>query len=132
MVFSGFMDRFPNVKIVSHHRGGGMIPFFFGRTMETYTPEKQPRLIGKTLPRSLYDYFSSFYYDTAVEGSAPAIKCCYDVFGKEDRILFATDAPYGPGEGRLETYPEVIRSLGLPERENEKIFSDNARKLLKL
>jgi predicted TIM-barrel fold metal-dependent hydrolase len=134
MVFSGFMDRFPKLKIVSHHLGGGMIPFFFGRTMETYMPEKQPRLIGKTLPRSLYDYFSSFYLDTAVGGSVEAIRCCYDVFGKADRMIFATDAPYGPkhGEGRLETYPKVIRSLGLSESEAEKILSGNARKLLKM
>lgn len=134
MVFSGFMDRFPNVKVVSHHLGGGMIPFFFGRSSETYAPEKQQRLIGKTLPRPLYDYFSSFYYDTAVGGSVPAIRCCYEVFGKADRMIFATDAPYGPkhGEGRLETYPEVIRSLGLPAEENEKILSGNARKLLKI
>ena len=134
MVFSGFMDRFPRLKIVSHHLGGGMIPFFFGRTMETYMPEKQQRLIGKTLPRSLYDYFSSFYFDTAVGGSVPAIRCCYEVFGKADRMIFATDAPYGPrhGEGRLETYPKVIKSLGLSESENEKIFSGNVKKLLNL
>jgi aminocarboxymuconate-semialdehyde decarboxylase len=134
MVFSGFMDRFPGIRIVSHHLGGGMIPFFFGRTMETYMPEKQQQLIGRTLPKPLYDYFSSFYFDTAVGGSVAALRCCYEVFGKANRMIFATDAPYGPrhGEARLDTYPAVIKALGLSDPEAEKILSGNARKLLKM
>lgn len=133
LVFSGIMERYPALKVVSHHLGGGMIPFFFGRTLETYEPSKQLRRLGKILPRPLFDYFSRFYYDTAVGGSAPAIRCTYEVFGA-DQIVFATDCPYGPrkGEERLETYPNIVKSLGLSEAENEKIFSSNARKLLNL
>ena len=133
LVFSGIMERYPNLKVVSHHLGGGMIPFFLGRTIETFDPANQPGFIGRVLPKPLFDYFSKFYYDTAVGGSAPAIRCAYEVFGA-DQLLFATDAPWGPGtgEGRLADYPKVIRSLGLSERENQKIFSDNTRELLKL
>lgn len=35
LVFSGIMERHPRLKIVSHHLGGGMIPFFMGRVLET-------------------------------------------------------------------------------------------------
>ena len=110
-----------------------MIPFFWGRILETYAPEKQQRLIGRVMPKPLFDYFSLFYYDTAVGGSAPAIRCAYDVFGA-DRLVFATDAPYGPkgGEGRLETYPGVVRSLGLSDADNEKIFAGNAKRIFNL
>ena len=31
LVFSGVFDRHPGLKIVTHHLGGGMIPFFDGR-----------------------------------------------------------------------------------------------------
>ena len=31
LVFDGIYDRHPNLKIVTHHLGGGMIPFFDGR-----------------------------------------------------------------------------------------------------
>ncbi|MFH1490677.1 MAG: amidohydrolase family protein, partial [Pseudomonadota bacterium] len=37
LVFSGTFERFPTLKIVSHHLGGG-IPFFWGRIEETYAP----------------------------------------------------------------------------------------------
>ena len=133
LVFSGIMERYPNLKVVSHHLGGGMIPFFMGRTIETYDSAGQPRFLGRVLPKPLFEYFSKFYYDTAVGGSAPAIRCAYEVFGA-DQLLFATDAPWGPGtgEGRLAEYPKIIRSLGLSEKENQKIFSENTRKLLRL
>lgn len=132
LVFSGIMERYPNLKILSHHLGG-MIPFFWGRLNETYAPELQEKAIGKVLPAPLIDYFSLFYYDTAVGGSALAVKCAYEVFGA-DRLVFATDAPLGPGTGemRLATYPDTIRSLGFTEAENRKIFEGNARSILKL
>jgi uncharacterized protein len=132
LVFSGILDRYSNLKIVVHHLGG-MIPFFWGRISETYEPSDQQRRIGKVMPKPLYDYFSRFYYDTAVGGSAAAIRCAYEVFGA-DQIIFATDCPNGPdkGEGRLASYPGVIKSLGLTEVENRKIFEGNARKILKI
>ena len=113
-----------------------MIPFYFGRTLETYEPENQKKMYGgkmNVLSKPLYDYFSLFYYDTAVGGSAPAIKCCYEVFGA-DRMVFASDAPWGPGSGefRLTEYPKVIQGMDLPEKDKKKIFEDNARRLLKI
>ncbi|MDP2643327.1 MAG: amidohydrolase family protein [Desulfobacterales bacterium] len=133
LVFSGIMERYPTLKVVSHHLGGGMIPFFMGRTNESYSPEEQQKCFGRVLPRPLEEYFSRFYYDTAVGGSAPAVRCAYEVFGA-DRIIFATDFPLGPGTGedRLAQYPEVIRSLGLSEAETRAIFSGNARRVIHL
>ena len=133
LVFSGVMERYPTLKVVSHHLGGGMTPFFWGRINETYIPEDQEKHLGRVLPKPLFDYYSRFYYDTAVGGSAAAVRCAYEVFGA-DQLVFATDAPNGPGTGevRLETYPDVIRSLGLSESENQKIFEGNARRILNL
>jgi len=133
LVFSGIMDKYPKLKVLSHHLGGGMIPFLWGRIMETYAPEKQQSMIGKTMPKPLFDYFSKFYYDTAVGGSAAAVKCAYDVFGA-NQIIFATDGPFGPdnGEGRMKTYPQVVKSLGLSQEEEDKIFSGNIKKILNM
>ena len=133
LVFSGIMERYPTLKIVSHHLGGGMIPFFWGRINETYESLEQQKRIGRVMPKPLFDYFSRFYFDTAVGGSTIAIRCAYEVFGA-DQLVFATDAPHGPGRGesRLANYPNVIRSLGLSEAENKKIFEGNARKILNL
>jgi aminocarboxymuconate-semialdehyde decarboxylase len=140
LVFSGVMDRYPTLKIVNHH-GGGMIPFFLGRINETYldridethVAENKRKPTDLVMAKPLSDYFSRFYVDTAIGGSIPAIRCAYEVFGA-DRLLFATDAPNGPdkGERRLADYPNVLRSAGLSDTANEKIFAGNARKLFKL
>ncbi|MFC2057073.1 amidohydrolase family protein [Chloroflexota bacterium] len=131
LVFSGIMERYPTLKVVSHHLGGG-IPFWMERTNgHAGVAQKEP--LSQVLSKPLFDYFSLFYYDTAVSGSGPAIRCAYEVFGA-DRLIFATDAPFGrnSGEVALATYPNIIRSLGLPESDNKKIFADNARRMLNL
>lgn len=132
LVFSGVMERYTNLKIVAHHLGG-MVPFFWGRILETYRPSSQQKLLGRVISTPLLECFSRFYYDTAVGGSAAAIKCAYEVFGA-DKLVFATDAPFGPDEGRsrLMNYPNVIRSLILSQNEIDKILSGNARKIFDL
>jgi aminocarboxymuconate-semialdehyde decarboxylase len=132
LVFSGIMEKYPALTIVGHHLGGG-IPFAWGRISETYVPDRQKKFLGRVLPKPVFDYFSKFYYDTVVGESAPSIRCAYEVFGP-DRIVFATDAPFGPGTGecRLANYPAVIRSLGFSDADNEKIFGGNIRRILNL
>lgn len=132
LVFSGTMEKYPGLKIVGHHLGGG-IPFAWGRIAETYTPERQKKFLGRVLPKPVLHYFSNFYYDTVVGDNAPAIRCAYEVFGP-DRIVFATDTPFGSGAGesRMADYPRVIRSLAFSDEENIKIFEGNIRQVLNL
>ncbi|MDP2727248.1 MAG: amidohydrolase family protein, partial [Dehalococcoidia bacterium] len=131
LAFSGIMEQYPSLKVVSHHLGGGMVPFLFGRIVETYPPEKQERALGRPLTIPLEELFGRFYYDTAVGGCGPAIKCCYEVFGA-DHMLLSTDSPHGPngGEGRLESYPRIVRECGIPPAAVDKINGGNAQKLL--
>ena len=70
---------------------------------------------------------------TPLWGGASLLKCAYEVFGA-DHLIFATDAPFGPGSGefRLAEYPKVIESLGLSEEDERKILADNARQMLNL
>lgn len=134
LVLSGTMDRIPNLKVVGHHLGG-MVPFFLSRISESYSrPRGRGKPVNEThLKHQVHEYFKSFYYDTAVGGSQEAIRCGYSVFGA-DRLLFATDFPYGPegGTKRLANYPNVVRSLGLGREEEERIFENNASKLLRI
>lgn len=133
LVFNGVMERHPRLKIVAHHLGGGMIPFFMDRIIESNDATGQEDRQMANLPKPLFEYFRLFYYDSAVGGSAAAIRCCYEVFGA-DHIIFATDCPHGPQKGlyRLETYPGLIRKLGLPAEDTEKILSGNARRIFNL
>ncbi len=132
LIFSGIMDRYPALKIVSHHLGGG-IPFLMGRINESFGPEAMEKTARLAMKKPLLDYFSLFYYDTAVGNNKAAITCAYEVFGA-DHIVFGTDYPFGPGTGesRLIDYPKTIESSGLPASEIQKILAGNARKLFNL
>lgn len=129
LVFSGIMEEFPNLKIVTHHLGG-MVPFYWGRIEESYVPEYEWKTNVK-LKRPVKEYFSKFYYDTAVGDNPCALRCSYELFGA-DHMVFATDAPFGPGSGddRLESYPKIIRGLGLPAADTEKIMGGNGKRIL--
>jgi predicted TIM-barrel fold metal-dependent hydrolase len=135
LALGGVLERFPTLKVITHH-GGGMIPFFhkrielswqFNETRMGYRPE------AHALTRAPLDYYRMFYCDTAIQGNMPALMCAYEFFGA-DHMLFATDAPYDAEFGtRLyrETIP-AVRAMPIPEVDRRKIFEGNARRLFHL
>lgn len=137
MVFSRFFDRFPGLKIITHH-SGGMVPFFEGRVgpgwdqMGKRTTDRDLGAALKALKRPHLDYFKEFYADTASFGSRKAIEHAVEFFG-EDRVLFASDAPFDP-EGGPMYIRETIRIVDGLENEalKRKIYQDNAVALLGL
>jgi predicted TIM-barrel fold metal-dependent hydrolase len=132
LIFCGIIERYPALKIVTHHLAGG-IPFYMGRIEELYPQAAQARVFGKALSKPLKDYFSQFYFDTAIGGSVQATQCAYDVFGA-DHMILATDYPFGEGnvETRLVNYPKVIEALHIPEQDKQNILGNNALKLLNI
>jgi aminocarboxymuconate-semialdehyde decarboxylase len=133
LVFSGVFDRHPKLKIVTHHLGGGMIPFFDGRIgagMEVLGARTSDEDYSKVLPslrRPHLDYFHDFYADTALFGAGNGLQCGLDFFGA-DKVVFATDAPLGPIAKTI----AAVDGLGLNAESRAKIMSGNARQLLKL
>ena len=129
LIFSGVLDRYPDLDIVSHHLGG-MVPFFMGRTTETY---QTPREATPELDRPIADYYRRFYYDTAIGGSEAAIRCGLAEVGA-DRMLLATDAPFGPPPGvvRLYEYPDLIEGMDLDADDEAAILGGNAASLFDL
>lgn len=121
LALSGIFEDHPNIKFITHHCGG-MVPFYDGR-------------IGIENTRK-------FYADTAVWGVTGALMCGHAFFGT-DHLLFGTDAPLGgrishprnPGEtrygGTLDTIYSIER-MNIPSEDKEKIFYDNAIRLLRL
>lgn len=138
LVLSGIMSKNPSLKVLVHHLGA-MIPFFEGRINESYRqkismlkPDQDFDEV-KTRTELPIDAFRNFFIDTAIGGSVPAIKCGAEVFGV-DHVIFATDYPFGPdnGRGRIGTYPEVVKKAGFKESELSKIYSENAVRMLNL
>ena len=101
LVFSGLFDRHPALKIITHHLGGGMIPFYDGRigagmeVLGSRTSDEDYSNVLKSLKRPHLDYFHDFYADTAMFGAGYGLQCGLDFFGAE-HVVFSTDAPLGP------------------------------------
>jgi predicted TIM-barrel fold metal-dependent hydrolase len=137
IVFSGLFDRFPDLKIITHHLGG-MIPYFEGRVghgfdaMGTRTSDVDYFSLLRSLKKRPLDYFKMFYADTALFGALGATKCGLDFFGA-DRVLFASDVPFEPKPGLyIRETIRVIESLGLTADEKDRIYRRNAERLLNL
>jgi aminocarboxymuconate-semialdehyde decarboxylase len=139
LVFSGHLDRFPDLKIITHHLGG-MTPYFEGRVgpgmdqLGARTTGEDLTVVRDRLAKRPLDYFKQFYGDTAVFGSAAATRCGLEFFGP-DRVLFASDCPFDPerGPGYIrETIRVLDRDLDLPEAVRAQIYEGNARRMLRL
>ncbi len=138
IVFAGLFDRFPELKIITHHMGG-MIPYFEGRVgpgwdqLGKRTSDVDYTKLLRRLKKRPLDYFRMFYADTALFGAWEATKCGLKFFGA-DHVLFASDAPFDPEKGSMYTRTtiEIIERLDLSPEERHAIYEGNARRLLKL
>jgi predicted TIM-barrel fold metal-dependent hydrolase len=133
MVFNGLLDRYPKLKIITHHLGG-MIPFYDGRigpglqVLGSRTSDEDYSKVLPSLKRPHLDYMHDFYGDTALFGGGiHAVRCGLEFFGA-DHVVFATDTPLGPIAPTIDT----IRRLDIADGDRRKIFAGNAERLLKL
>ena len=135
MVFSGKLERHPNLKFLIHH-GGSMIPHFSGRVgpgwdqLGSRTPEDRKGEVAHELTRRPVDYFKMFYADTALMGAQHAIRCALEFFGPE-HVLFASDSPYDPekGPGFIRETIGNLEGLEITDEDRHKIFAGNASRL---
>jgi len=134
LVFGGILERYPGIKIITHHCGA-MVPFFDQRIVGGYSASEtiHKETHGEGLTRSPLEYFKMFYADTALSGSTAGLMCGYSFFGV-DHLLFGTDMPFDAEFGAM-SVRKTIRSvdhMAIPEAEKDKIYAGNAKKLLKL
>ena len=132
LVFSGIMEECPDLMMITHHMGA-MVPHFSERINGCYIGRDMfPNAKFTTLPKDPLTYFRKFYGDTVLNGAAHAFECGYKFFGP-DRIIFATDYPFGPqkGERWIEGALHQIRAADLPQAEKEQILGENLERLLK-
>lgn len=138
LVFSGMMEKLPDLRIITHHLGA-MAPFFEARIglgmdqLGARTSDEDYGLILKRMGRRPVDFFKMFYADTSINGSVAAIRCGLDFYGTE-RVMFGTDCPFDP-EGGPMFIRETIRaldSLDMKEDDRRKIYFGNALRLLKM
>lgn len=133
LIFSGVLNRYPSLKIITHHCGA-MVPYFADRinsACDMAEMLKEP--VKQALNKPPLDYYRMFYNDTAVGGSRSALMCAYDFFGPE-HILFGTDMPMDNEYGArlVRQTIEAIERMDIPDGDKQLIFEENARRLLGL
>ncbi|MGX1097775.1 amidohydrolase family protein [Amorphus sp. MBR-141] len=137
-VFSGILDRIPDLKIVAHHLGA-MVPYFEGRVgpgwdqLGKRTSDEDLAPVLERLKKRPLDYFKDFYADTAVFGSRAATVCGLEFYGP-DRAVFASDCPFDPegGPGYIRDTIQVLESIEMSQQDREKISFRNAQALFGL
>jgi predicted TIM-barrel fold metal-dependent hydrolase len=138
IVFAGLFDRFPDLKIITHHMGA-MAPYFEGRLgpgldqLGSRSSDVDYSGVLASLRKRPIDYFRMFYADTALFGAYDATVCGLRFFGA-DRVLFASDSPFDPEKGPMyirETIG-ILDRLPMSAEDRERIYWGNAVRLLKL
>jgi aminocarboxymuconate-semialdehyde decarboxylase len=133
LIAGGVLDRFPDLKLVIAHFGGGIAGL-------------KDRLLNKgyrfgTLKKPFGSYFDMLYFDLAgFEGCLPALHCALQGI-RSDRLVFATDYPQdfsgvntdtGRGLKEIRAYIAAVAALDMEPDQKEAILSGTAKRLLKL
>ena len=140
LVFSGLLERYPDLDVIQHH-GGGLIPHFMERTKLFYegTTDDQDGTFShdifedniEPLTKPVDEYFKQVYADSVLYGSDPALKTVYEEYGA-DQMVFATDYPYGGEEGEdfMGSNARSMDELNISKTERRKIESGNLISLI--
>jgi aminocarboxymuconate-semialdehyde decarboxylase len=117
LVLSGTLERHPDLKIVMSHTGGAL-PYQSGR-MDKNTK-------GAKLPKRASHYLKRMFTDT-VSPHAAGIRFAIDYYGI-DHVMYGTDYPcWEPAECLA-----CLAEIELTDDEKQKLFVDNARRILNL
>jgi aminocarboxymuconate-semialdehyde decarboxylase len=122
MIFSGFLDTYPNLKIIAAHAGAAL-PYIIGRFDRMHEMRAAARQGIKDKPS---DYMRRIYFD-AVTYRLDALKLCLEI-GGPDKLMYGSDFPHNIGDmkGCLE------RVDALPAANVKAVRSGNAERIFKL
>lgn len=89
LIYSGTLERYPNISIIVAH-AGGTVPYLAGRF--AIAPEIMPQLQEKA-PQGAIAYLKRLYYDTAISAT-PQVFQALQALVEPSHILFGSDYPY--------------------------------------
>lgn len=126
LIFSGVLDRFPQLVIVISHGGGGALPYLIGRfdCMHEHMDRADQGNVAQAAPSS---YLRRFYYDSILHDTAALRYLAAKV--DTDRIVLGSDGPFPP----MDKDPLAsLKQAGFNAQEVARIADENPRRLLRL
>jgi predicted TIM-barrel fold metal-dependent hydrolase len=131
LIVRGIFEKLPSLKLVASHLGGGICEMI-GRMDYAYNLQEEAYFLGPYEPMLIRyppsHYLKMMYLESTCY-HVPAARCAMETVGV-DHFVFGTDAP--PLKPLKKAGVEIIRSLKLTPANEAKVFSGNARKLLKI
>ena len=124
LVFDGYLEKFPGIKICIAH-GGGYVPTYSGRFDHPYHLRDDCRQVISKPPS---EYVKKLYFDTVVF-TDHQLRYLVDTWGA-DRIVMGTDYPYDMAEPDPVGF--VDGTSGLSEQQKATVMGGNAAQLLKI
>jgi 2,3-dihydroxybenzoate decarboxylase len=127
LIGNGVFDQFPRLKIVIGHMGEGL-PFFVDRIDNRYFWEHDMAAVPPRLKRKPSDYIRDNIVVTTsgMNYSAPLLLTIQTL--GIDNVLFAADYPFETVRESV----EAIDNLLIADRDKEKLYSLNAKRVFKL
>jgi aminocarboxymuconate-semialdehyde decarboxylase len=122
MIFEGFFDQYPDLKIIASH-GGGTLPYLVGRFEKGDEVEIPAR---RQMKRKPTDYLRHIYYDS-ITYDPGALQYLISVVGV-DHVMLGTDWPHQVHD----TKGAFANTAMLPEAQCAAVRSGNARRVFKL
>jgi aminocarboxymuconate-semialdehyde decarboxylase len=122
MIFDGFFDLYPHLKLIASH-GGGALPYLVGRFEKGDAVELPERRRMALKPR---DYLRHIYYD-CITYDARALAYLIATVGAE-RVLFGTDWPHQVHD----TAGSLAHTGLLPADQRQAVRSGNALRIFGL
>jgi aminocarboxymuconate-semialdehyde decarboxylase len=122
MIYDGFFDRYPKLKIIAGH-GGGALPYLISRMDQCF--DNIPACREKISVRPS-EYLPRIYADSVV--FAPEVlDLCVKTFGA-DNVIYGSDYPHTIGD-----MPGCLRRVnGLADGPRDKVRGQNAQRIFGL
>lgn len=119
MIFEGFFDQYPNLKVIASH-GGGTLPYLVGRFEKGDEVELPSR---RQMKRKPTDYLRHIYYDS-ITYNLGALQYLVSVVGAE-HVMFGTDWPHWVHD----TKGSMANTGALPEAAMQAVRYRNAERV---
>jgi aminocarboxymuconate-semialdehyde decarboxylase len=122
MIFDGFFDRYPKLKLIASH-GGGTLPYIAGRLDICHANMPAARVKISAPPSS---YLKKIYYDTVV--FTPEALALAVTVGGETNVLYGSDYPHNIGDMK----GCLARVDALPPATRDAVRGGNAQRIFRI